>query len=452
MRFSYLMGLAMMGPISLACSSGGGTAPPRPEANGASGAAGASDNTGNTPGAGGSTEVSASGGMGSGFFNDPGDEPLAPDGGCEAISVQGEKVQEIIETPVTETKEVPAVFYIMQDRSGSMQMDDFALGDLLTGIVGGIACLFDPNACPDPNAPPPAAPPSKWSYAVDGLNTFVNDPGSAGMEVALHYFPQGGQCDGSGYDMPTVPMGPLPQNAAAIANSLAAQMPRQNTPIEGALRGVTQYCLNYNATTPDKNCVAVLITDGQPTDCNQDPAALVQIAADAAAQGVITFAAGMEGADFNLLEQIAQAGGGNCEDNGKWACDLTASPTAFVDALIRIRQSVQTVTRTETRVEETVTVLPCEWTIPDPPEGKSFDKSLVNVDYSLPGAPVQSIGAVATEAECAQAADGGGWFYDNPAQPAAIKVCPNTCSVIQSSAEGRVDIKLGCATTPAVLR
>jgi len=35
----------------------------------------------------------------------------------------------------------------------------------------------------------------------------------------------------------------------------------------------------------------------------------------------------------------------------------------------------------------------------------------------------------------------GGWYYDNPAAPTQILVCPCTCSRFEA---GRVDVALGC--------
>jgi hypothetical protein len=38
----------------------------------------------------------------------------------------------------------------------------------------------------------------------------------------------------------------------------------------------------------------------------------------------------------------------------------------------------------------------------------------------------------------------GGWYYDDPAQPARILTCPSTCSALKRG--GTVDIQLECPT------
>ena len=45
--------------------------------------------------------------------------------------------------------------------------------------------------------------------AVDSINTFVNDPASSNLDLALQYFPLlGGDCATGGlYDTPEVPLG-----------------------------------------------------------------------------------------------------------------------------------------------------------------------------------------------------------------------------------------------------
>jgi hypothetical protein len=50
---------------------------------------------------------------------------------------------------------------------------------------------------------------------------------------------------------------------------------------------------------------------------------------------------------------------------------------------------------------------------------------------------------VETEADCGP---GGGWYYDDNANPQSIRVCPSTCAAIQSDLDGRIDILFGCRT------
>jgi hypothetical protein len=91
--------------------------------------------------------------------------------------------------------------------------------------------------------------------------------------------------------------------------------------------------------------------------------------------------------------------------------------------------------------------LACEYPIPPPPDGMDFDPDAVNVEFDdgMGGALV--IGRVDNPAECAGVMNG--WYYDNPAMPTSIVLCPQTCDTIQGFASASVSIKFGCATIPA---
>lgn len=91
------------------------------------------------------------------------------------------------------------------------------------------------------------------------------------------------------------------------------------------------------------------------------------------------------------------------------------------------------------------TPLACEWDIPDPPEGETFDPTKVNVELHLDGID-ESIYFVADEAACG---GGDGWYYfpDN-VNPQTIRICPATCSKVQAAEQASVDILFGCETIP----
>ena len=214
-----------------------------------------------------------------------------------------------------------AALYVMLDKTGSMTIE----GDTAT----------------------------KWQTAITALNTFVNDPQSGNIYMALQYFSTdnyANDCTGAVYTTPEVPMGRLPDNAGAISASLSATIPNGFTPTEPALRGAIEFCKVFQQDTvnnPDKmKCVAVLVTDGEPNVCATDPATLVRIAADGYNNdGVMTFTVGMYGADITLLDQIAQAGNGDCTPDPTdttWACNVSAGGTTVIDALNTIRGSVAT--------------------------------------------------------------------------------------------------------------
>lgn len=378
----------------------------------------------------------SAGSAGPAMFIDGAEEPsaeLVPESSCAATVVEAESVERVIEVPVEEVVVVPSVFYLMLDSSGSMVTERLTLAVLVEAVLD-----FFGLGQQAPN-------PTKWDFTLAGLETFFTDPASAGLPVALGYFPDVGACDGSGYDVPAVPLAALPENGAPLQGSLAARVPAGNTPLEGALRGATSYCLAHNAEHPEESCVAVLITDGAADQCDARSAeALAAIAASAAASGVLTFAAGMQGADFSVLDAIGQAGGGDCDPAAPgFACDLTANSGAFVAALNGIRDRTRTQTRIETRIETDVQRLPCEWEIPAPPPGASFEPGRVNVQLTLPSGELQSLARVPLAASCG---DAGGWYYDDELTPSRVLACPATCQTLEAAPQSRVDVLFGCRT------
>ena len=390
----------------------------------------ANDREGTNPQAGGGGSGDGSGGMGlagdpnAGLSGSGGTMVVGgmgpgpdPDAGCGTSSVEAEQIvimnEIIIEEMITEVQ--PVALYVMLDQSASMQT----------------AGLWDP--------------------AKLALKAFVDDASSAGVDLALDYFPPidaMGDCAGVGYDVPSVAMGRLPAHAPNIHASLDA-LPVAGgfgTPIEGALRGVTSFCQTFQASNPMEKCVAVLVTDGYPQfGCSEDYAVIAQVAADAHAAGVTTFAVGLEGADFALLDMIAMAGGAeDCSTApDRFACDVSGGASQLVDALNNIRDVVTTTmthTVVTTMIEETP--LECEWEVPDSPD-MPFDKMLVNVELSSPAGEV-ALGLVEDEDECAAR----GWHYDDFEEPTRIIACEETCDLIQSTAMARIDILLGCETVP----
>lgn len=350
--------------------------------------------------------------------NDAGVEPLG-DGGCAASLIEAKQV--VVQQEVTVEERIdevqPVALYITLDRSLSMDWEDL------------------------------------WVPAKDAIADFVNADSSSGIDVALTFFPEGGgDCDGSGYDTPVVPMGRLPAHASAVTSELDQRRSAggTGTPIEGALRGATQFCRRFEATSNGEKCVAVLVTDGDPVGCEGSTSRLAAIAqaAYAGGNGVRTFAVGLKGADFDLLDEIAQSGGAvDCDTSaGRFACDVSSGPSQLSLALEKIRSVVTTVkthVTTTTRVEEMP--VECEWTIPPPPPGQLFDRARVNVQLSAPSlASAIPFGQVPSSSACAER----GWYYDDPNEPTRLIACPQTCTTLRATAQARVDVLLGCATAP----
>jgi Mg-chelatase subunit ChlD len=276
---------------------------------------------------------------------------------------------------------------------------------------------------------------SKWVNATSALKAFFQDPGAADLEVALRFFPEG-QCDGSTCDIaacatPNVPVGaltidPAPADAqeGALVNALNSQSPGGGTPMSAALEGAIQFSSQYLTAHPDHKVVVILVTDGEPNGCEENINQIAGLAANGLVEGVPTYTVGLEGSNEAQMQQIATAGGGSSFfiGNGNAQADLLAALQA-----IRGQQ------------------LSCELDIPTPTMGE-FNPLLVNVEYTPGGSTVgQTIGNVANEAACGS---NGGWYYDDPANPTKILLCPSTCTTAQADADGKISVVLGCDTIP----
>lgn len=86
----------------------------------------------------------------------------------------------------------------------------------------------------------------------------------------------------------------------------------------------------------------------------------------------------------------------------------------------------------------------CEWDIPTPPTGMTMDPALVNVAFSSDTTSEYIVGNIPSVEACAVV--NNGWYYDAPAVPKKILVCPDTCDRFQSQTNAKLNIQFGCAT------
>ncbi len=276
---------------------------------------------------------------------------------------------------------------------------------------------------------------SKWTNATAALKAFIQDPGAADLEVALRFFPDGAcsdpSCDVSVCATPSVPVGPLTADSApmdaqegALVTAINGQSPGGGTPMSAALEGAIQFSSTYFAANPDHKVVVILVTDGEPVGCEENIDAISNIAKTGELEGIVTYTVGLEGSNEMQLDQIATDGGGSSFfiGNGNAEADLLAALQAI-------------------RGEQ----LACELDIPQPAMGE-FNPMLVNVTYTPGGGgPEQTFGNVPNAAACGP---GGGWYYDDPANPQKIELCPTTCTTVQADGSGTISVVLGCDTIP----
>jgi hypothetical protein len=101
-----------------------------------------------------------------------------------------------------------------------------------------------------------------------------------------------------------------------------------------------------------------------------------------------------------------------------------------------------------TEVAESVQ-LACEWEIPPPPDGETFDSNKTNVELVLDGTMELLPRLPAGTTDCAEL---GAWRYDDEANPTRVLACPSACTRIQSAANASVKIVFGCDTVPIVVQ
>jgi hypothetical protein len=90
--------------------------------------------------------------------------------------------------------------------------------------------------------------------------------------------------------------------------------------------------------------------------------------------------------------------------------------------------------------------LPCDYGIPAPPPGEAFDPNKVNLEFTAPGSTKQTFPRAPAQTSCG---DKAAWYYDDPASPKRIQMCPAGCQAL--SGGGTIQIKLGCETVPLIV-
>jgi hypothetical protein len=250
-------------------------------------------------------------------------------------------------------------------------------------------------------------------------------------------------CEVADYSAPAVPIAPLPDNAEALSASLMSEEPIGLTPTPVALAGAIDRAAQHAVDNPDHRVIAVLATDGLPTDCVPPGVTDVDEAVEAVAAiaetgfastpSIETYVIGVFAPDdpdpLAKLDRLAAAGG----TEQAFIVDATQDVAQqLIDALAEIRAGA----------------LDCEFQLPTPPAGEVLDYHLVNVQVTSDGDQLDLF-YVQRAADCDKAELG--WYYDvEPeagATPTQIRVCDQTCTRFHELAGGAsVDIKLGCAT------
>ncbi len=274
---------------------------------------------------------------------------------------------------------------------------------------------------------------NKWEAAKQGLIAFVEDPSSAGLSVALRFFPRPANttpaCDQQAYATPTVPFSELPAGAPAIVAAVEAETPDGfSTPIYPALGGALLGGIDVANAKPGEVSAVLLVTDGAPegpaATCGgvdpEDPQVIADLAATGAAYDppVLTYVVGLPGVDQSAANLIAQGG-------GTGTAILVASGDVaqnFADALAMVRGNA----------------LPCAYEIPEEVTNGQVALGKVNIEITDAG----TAETIPLNPDC----DGPGWHYDDPSMPTSIELCPDTCNQLKSTPDIAIQVVLGCNT------
>ncbi len=275
-----------------------------------------------------------------------------------------------------------------------------------------------------------------WTSAKAGLEAFVTDDYSAGLGVALRFFPRDPDstpvCDQHAYKQPTVPFGELPSNATALMTAMNAEVPDGfGTPMYPALGGAILKGIEVAEQNPEQVSAVLLITDGQPQgpadSCGgidpEDPDEIAALAAIGLGYDppVTTFVVGLPGVNQTIAHQIAEAGGtdsailvgaNNVEDE-------------FRQALLKVRGEA----------------VPCEYAVPEQVLLGEVAITEVNIEVTS-GEPGAEPELVPQDQSC----QGDGWYYDDPDDPSLILLCPETCAALKADLGASIRVLLGCQT------
>lgn len=274
--------------------------------------------------------------------------------------------------------------------------------------------MFDKSGSMDDN--------SKWTSCQSGLTSFFADPNSAGLSASLQFFPLANECSTNAYAAPAVAMRALP-DATTFKTTIQSNSPGGGTPTVPALSGAVAYAQSVQTANPGDKVAIVLVTDGEPNDCNSDVTGVANVASGVAST-IPTFVIGV--GNTGNLDAIAQAGG-----TGKATIVSTNNPQQTAQDFQTALNAIRGLT------------LACEYQIPPPPNGDTFDESKVNVVYTPTNGGPQTL---TYNQDCT---GGTGWHYDDPKNPTKIELCTNTCNSVQM-ASGKIDLVFGCATNGVI--
>jgi hypothetical protein len=297
---------------------------------------------------------------------------------------------------------------------------------------------------------------TRWNGSVAALTSFFQDPATAGLGVALEYFPlpanlttpngsqSGDGCPGAGPAVgetcnptacasPMIPLDTL-DAAAAPADTQEDLLIRSlevshggGTPSYPALMGAYEAAKARQQAAPEDYNVVIFVTDGSPSGCfyqggsSESTNHRLTIEAEQVFLNneVPTYTVCMTGANCAALDQIASRGGGQNFTIGSVSATQVAQD--LKTALLAIASQNAS----------------CTFELPNV---GGFDPNAATVVYTPGSGGAQNLARQSGATAC-----GAGWYYNgDPLDPTGITLCPNTCMTVQADPSARIEVGLGC--------
>lgn len=255
------------------------------------------------------------------------------------------------------------------------------------------------------------------------------------QDVPDRWCVNGTECTNDAYSTPAVPIAALPGNAKPLMTSIDGTTPEGRTPTAPALGGAIDEATSWSKTNPGHRVIAVLATDGLPTECMPtDITAVSGIASAgvAATPSISTFVIGVFGPDDTdsqtNLDAIAQAGG----TMKAFIIDTSGDVTKqFQTALNAIRGS---------------SLVSCDFQVPPSTGSGGLDFDKVNLEVTSSNGQKEQLVYVDNDSACGST-NSDAWHYDvdpTTSTPQRIIVCPSACTKIQSDVGAVVNLQIGC--------
>jgi hypothetical protein len=279
----------------------------------------------------------------------------------------------------------------------------------------------------------------RWDVLQQGIQQFVNDPGvqTKAPRVGLAFFGATGnpadptECDPVTYTKPKIEIEAIATSGPKILQAVIDEraLLGGQTPWMPAIEGALMHSQTWQTANPTRLTVAVIVTDGYPTECDQQINDIQEMVGEfyagvqgaynsTGAPGIRTYIIGVAVDKFNL-DAVAQAGG----TNSATIVDSAGAVSQFVTAMVNITNAN----------------INCDMALPTPPNNLALDPTKVQVVYKPYQGTNQEIPAASSAGGCNGA--NGGWYFDNPTNPTKITLCPCSCANLGA---GGIEVRFGC--------